>query len=1289
MAKNTKKLSKSRRSALKIEALEQRQLLAGGFTAAQGQEFSDIQHPNGNVYDQVLLKTSAITVTNDPGQITRVSFLDLQGDIVQAEFSGAGELSISLDGFVAAAEATKYNQPGVQYVSGLASFTIQGSDASTYFSLWSVGTATAHGGAAAAIFEGGLTGGNNTVDAARLTIVANPANPSGSTFGGIAAANTIFSADSGVAGITAANVQVQNYVRVGDVNATGTAVPTLVFGTNSQFGALHVAGGDLVSDNGKAINNTGSYAFALNLAAGTTSGGTTIPAATPSDDLIWSGTNPLGQTNKTITLTTGIDNAVGGSGDDTIIGVIGAGDTLTALDKIDGGAGTDTIDLADLASNTAVPGGVVVTNVETINFRSAGGATLDTSSITGVTTLNVTQGTSANITAADDTAITVAGITGAGAVVIDGGSSVTYTNSAGTGTVTVGGTTEAVGPISITGAKNSVAADGEANITISTSAGTITVGANADSEGAISATHTAQGANAITIDSGDTVSVTASKVGTGTVAIGGTTEPASTVTVSSTGDSSTAIGANLTMGAVTVTGGTTVSVTQKAASSTSGAAADTSNWTVTQSAVTVNGGDDTTTVTVTQDSTATAANAVKAAAGTAETNVLTFSALTTGQDTQVGGLTFTASKGLTAAQVAAAFANLSAGATHGSAPAGNGIYSGTLVTTFASGAAADDEVTFTAVAVGNEVDLVVTAGTIDPTVTKTDGTAATAAVTGVMGVVGGKVIVLDNGEDVISSVTLTGYGATSAITSDGLTTLSLANSAQALTVTNTVQTTLGLTVNNLAAGAGVNDAGGKYTTINVTASGANSNVDIDAAAMTKLTVGGDKVLTLAAGSTLTALKTVTVSGSAGLNSGGLATGTITSVDASGTSGAMTVSIDPTKATYLGGSGADALTFTATAPTKTASLGAGNDTLTLAAGTTSSTALLDAGEGTGDTLSMAVADAVTASATATFETMITGFEKLTLTGSLAATGTVDLDNLDGISYVKTGGVNAAQVLTIDNMANAGTVELGGTGTGDTVVAMADAAGSTDSLNVIAATATSGIVQVDDVETINLSATSNTTITVKADTVTTLNVSGSKTVGLTLDAATTELSKIDGSTMTAALTATGNNNVATTILGGSGADVFTANHTSDVLNGGAGADTLKINGEGLVTLTGGSGNDIFDIGTGTAVVNVNSYATITDLAAGDKIKFTAGAADFSAAAITLASTAVFQDFANAAINDTVATDVAWFQFDGNTYIVENLSGGTSFVNGTDRIVKISGLVDLSTAAFSSSDDTLLIV
>jgi S-layer protein len=127
--------------------------------------------------------------------------------------------------------------------------------------------------------------------------------------------------------------------------------------------------------------------------------------------------------------------------------------------------------------------------------------------------------------------------------------------------------------------------------------------------------------------------------------------------------------------------------------------------------------------------------------------------------------------------------------------------------------------------------------------------------------------------------------------------------------------------------------------------------------------------------------------------------------------------------------------------------------------------------------------------------------------------------------------------------------------------------------------------------------------------------------------------------------------------------------------------------LAVLTGGAGNDTFDVADATT--NVNSYSTITDLASGDAIKFGAVAAKFLPAKVTLGDTAVFQDLANAAIANGSQGDVAWFQYGGNTFVVEHAQpGGVTFLNNSDVIVKITGLVDLSTASFSSDADTLYI-
>ncbi|HYD84562.1 MAG TPA: hypothetical protein VEA63_10930, partial [Opitutus sp.] len=78
---------------------------------------SDVTHPNGNVYDQLLMTGRAATLRADAGQVTRCSFIDLNDDIVQVEFSGRGNLTLVLDGVSGPARPVNYNQ-AVEYVKG-------------------------------------------------------------------------------------------------------------------------------------------------------------------------------------------------------------------------------------------------------------------------------------------------------------------------------------------------------------------------------------------------------------------------------------------------------------------------------------------------------------------------------------------------------------------------------------------------------------------------------------------------------------------------------------------------------------------------------------------------------------------------------------------------------------------------------------------------------------------------------------------------------------------------------------------------------------------------------------------------------------------------------------------------------------------------------------------------------------------------------------------------------------------------------------------------------------------
>ncbi|OYZ33714.1 MAG: hypothetical protein B7Y30_09750, partial [Campylobacterales bacterium 16-40-21] len=322
---------------------------------------------------------------------------------------------------------------------------------------------------------------------------------------------------------------------------------------------------------------------------------------------------------------------------------------------------------------------------------------------------------------------------------------------------------------------------------------------------------------------------------------------------------------------------------------------------------------------------------------------------------------------------------------------------------------------------------------------------------------------------------------------------------------------------------------------------------------------------------------------------------------------------------------------------------------------------------------------------------------TVTNNAAGTSPTDA------TIATTQGAAVAGALTLSNMANNGTLELTAAGTGVNVT-MTDATSLTaDSFNIITKVAGDlnfGTVAVAGVETVKITATDTTPTVSATDLTATINTST-----LTLSDAAAKSVVIDGNahlsltatgaslTSVNASNLTGNSSAvnSATITGGNGVDTLTATGTSQTLIGGAGNDVLK--GGDLSTLTGGAGADIFKMNVST---NVNSYATITDFLAGDVIDLDAadaGTVVFTAAAITLASTAVFQDYANAAARalTTDGNNASWFQYTNagvtSTYIVQ--SGDTTtndFQNGVDSIIKITGAVDLSTASYNQTNGTL---
>jgi S-layer protein len=372
-------------------------------------------------------------------------------------------------------------------------------------------------------------------------------------------------------------------------------------------------------------------------------------------------------------------------------------------------------------------------------------------------------------------------------------------------------------------------------------------------------------------------------------------------------------------------------------------------------------------------------------------------------------------------------------------------------------------------------------------------------------------------------------------------------------------------------------------------------------------------------------------------------------------------------------------------------------LTLLSGTSSLAAVVDGGEGTADTLVIAAADANTASQSSSFMSEFIGFEKLSV-GASAASNTVDLSNMNGLSYVISAGTSGAGTLAVTKMADSGTLEL--TAAGGATVTMTDATGAADTLNVVtkvnASDISFGTVAAAAVETVNITATDTTpvslttgaatiskaTLTVSDAAAKTVVISGNSDLDLTASGAV--LTTVNASAFTGKLSFSSAVDSAV-VTGGSANDTLTVSGAGQTVTGGAGNDTLIVTGN-LAVLTGGAGNDTFDVSDPTT--NANNYATITDASAGDKIKFDATSALFKSTKIALADTAGFQDFANAAISGTNNNEISWFQYSGNTYIVENVasSSATSFTNASDVIVKLTGLVDLSTATFSTSANTL---
>ena len=1019
-------------------------------------------------------------------------------------------------------------------------------------------------------------------------------------------------------------------------------------------------------------------------------------------------------------LTTGQDNGAAftaTSGNATFYGTVGVtnstGATLQGFDSLTGTvAATNTLNITDASGGTGgdmmMPAGLTLTNIQDIVVTTAfnvgaNGSNFDVSGFGSVTSLNVTTD-SANgdyIKAATTTNVTITASATNDAVTVSGGDAVTAHAS---GSISVSGAAGAVA-VTETGTSTgthaqSVTVTTGSSVNVTTSGlGGVTVGkadGSALPSGAVTVTDTAK-AGLVAVYGGTDVTVTTASADGVTIGGSTTLDASGAITVSDTA----------TSGTVQIDGGSSVTATVAGGSlniGTNVAEAGTVNATVSgvaTEAVKIYGGTDTVT--------------------------------TTGGRVQIGDGATATNNAVGAVSINDTFSGPTADAIQ--------VYGGTTV-----------NITTTANSSAITVGIDAANSSFDPTgnvtiVNETDNSTASYGTSATDVYVNGSTSVsVSGGTDTIkdegsthhlATVSLTGITGAAAITSNALTALNLTSEAQSVTVTAAAGTrALTLTMNGVTGGT-ITDA--HATTLNVTNTGTatkgetisataatsvavTANAALTIAALTaghatSLTVGGTALTTLTTG-TLTDLANITVTGSGGFTDSQAIPTTVTSIDASASTGAVTVTIDPTHTAFTGGSGANDVTISA-------DVGGGPSPSVNGGGNAASE--LDIGfDNAAHQASTAAAPFSPAS-----NLHISGFHVLGADTTIGASEYWDATGYSGLVVKHDVG---AQTLTFENV-NAGTTltmtaDMGAVNTHVVDYTLKSAGTSSDALNLTLATTpgadntTSHMYVTTDAasgtgtETVNVTSTitptsstldattdtNNLTLTNGAhESIAKVTVTGAGNLTLT---GPNTITTIDASSSSGAIDTTNvtlNTTTGTTIIGGSGLlkanGGVTANTVADVITVGAGGGHIGIGQGGLVgysggALTYGTGSETINLGNETTASQITaydsgtgngSYATIngfhvtSSTSTTDQLVLPSAGTAAAALANVTSSTAInnvhytaangiitftgtdslanlIADAAQLTATQGVHTTAA-FQDNGNTYVVQALTGDTA--------------------------------
>ena len=1055
---------------------------------------------------------------------------------------------------------------------------------------------------------------------------------SGSTFSiGAGSSATLVFGTAGNESLTiAAGARVEldaSFNRGGDtVTLAGNAASYTVTKSGSSVILTDAAGSITIPVGVTGLNIAFADAAARSLVS-TTTGAFTLgsQAVTETASALTAGT--VATAGSTIPLTTGLDTGArftGTAADDTFTGAASsaaADNTFTAGDSLVGGAGTDTVNLTIAGTTVAAGAGVSTSGIERLaisNVNTAGAATVDGTLLSGLTQVRVTGGLQAT---------TVNNLDSIAALeLISASQNVTVASLASV----------------VSGAANAT------TVTLNASArnGNVDVTYNGIETFNVVTTGVASG-SAITATS-PRLDVQLSSDTLNTVNVSGTAALVTEATFNTTAQTSTQVN---TFNASTLGAGVDAVITNRGASGIVAVTGSAFNDTIDlrfalTNLMTINGGDGTDTLVVTNTIATTAAGATSAAAGVSNFEVLSLAA---GTSVAIGSL---GTNAITSVNMNGAGTISEAGAALNTV---NQVGAGTVTFGRSTAVAATTTALTVNVAGTGGTSAISAASEETITVTSNGAAALTSTVTAA------------------SMTALTVSGAQNASITTAATTLALRTvDASALTGTNVIGTNA-LTFDGAANTAAMTIAGSATGRNNITG-GTNSD-SITAGSGDDTLVGGlgADTLTGAAGND-------NLNGGSGADvlSGGdgndVVTGEIGSDNLSGGAGDDTISAASGADTISGGDGNDRIFSSQLDSDDSIDAGAGTDILS--AQTISATfTRADYSTATGDVaLRMAgVETAYIASVSTANSTTTATAETLDLTAATGlATLFLDVNDAgeDAFMIVRN---FAGSAITLSEVTNPEQLTIDGIGQSLQLNLLAYD-GTTNSTTATVFTGVAGLT-ISGVSTDTLGTGSQTNalsaITAATATGITLSTTGTATTLGRNDTALTVGAVGVGSAQSVAISVGANNTLTTGVIT-AGADVATLSITTGsngYLNLGANgaAPELNLSTSSLVSssLTVGTGGRVYDNATGTeTTVSATSLGVFTGSIGGSAavdLSITANLSTGSTMAMLSGATWTATTLGGAGVSSLTVSGVG------------NMDAVTTVLNGSTFALTASGLED----------------